>query len=40
MKGLVIGFILVIGLSYGGAKAYIHYKVSDGVDAAVIGMEP
>lgn len=40
MKGLLIGFILVIGLAYGGAKAYIHYKVSDGIDAAVIGMEP
>lgn len=40
MKGLLIGLILVVGLGYGGAKAYLHYQVSDGVDAAVMGMEP
>lgn len=40
MKTLLIGLILLVGLSYGGVKAYLHYKVSDGMDAAVIGMEP
>jgi hypothetical protein len=38
MKGLLIGLVLVAGLAYGGAKAYLHYHVSDSVDAVFKGM--
>lgn len=38
MKGILIGLILVAGLAYGGAKAYLHYHVSDGVDEIFVAM--
>jgi len=37
---LLIGLVLLVTLAYGGAKAYIHYKAGDGVDAAVLYMAP
>lgn len=40
MKKILIGFVLLAGLGYGGAKAYVHYKASDGVDAAVMAIAP
>jgi len=40
MKYIVGGVILLLVLGYGGAKLYLHYKVSDGVDTAVMAMEP
>lgn len=40
MKFVLIGLLLLVGLGYGGAKVYLHYQVSDGVDAVVIGMAP
>ena len=40
MKFLLIGIVLLAGLGYGGAKAYIHYQVSDGVETAVVVMAP
>jgi hypothetical protein len=35
MKYILIGLVLLIGLGYGGAKAYIHFKVSDRVDSVI-----
>jgi len=40
MKFLLIGIVLLGGLGYGGAKAYIHYQVSDGVETAVMVTAP
>lgn len=40
MKFVLIGIVLLVGLGYGGAKVYLHYQVSDGVDSVVIGMAP
>ena len=40
MKKVLIGLLLVVGGGYGGAKAYIHYKASDSVDAAVMAISP
>ena len=40
MKNLLIGLVLLVGLGYGGAKAYIYYQVSDRVDAVIPMMAP
>ena len=40
MKYVLIGIVLLAGLGYGGAKAYIHYQVSDGVETAVMVTAP
>ncbi len=40
MKNLLIGLVLLVGLGYGGAKAYIYYQVSDRVDAVIPVMAP
>jgi hypothetical protein len=40
MKFVLIGIVLLAGLGYGGAKAYIHYQVSDGVETAVMVTAP
>ena len=40
MKSILIGAILLIGLAFGAAKFYLYYKVSDGMDSAVLAMEP
>lgn len=37
---ILIGLVLLVTLAYGGAKAYIHFKASDGVDAAVMFLAP
>lgn len=40
MKFALIGLVLLVGLGYGAAKAYIHYKVSDSVEAAALMITP
>jgi hypothetical protein len=40
MKFILIGLVALVGLAYGGAKAYIHYQVSDSIDAAVLMLAP
>jgi hypothetical protein len=40
MKFVLLGLVLLVGLGYGGAKVYLHHRVSNGVDSAVIGMAP
>ena len=40
MKFVLIGLILLVGLGYGGAKVYLHYQVSDGMDSAIMVMAP
>lgn len=40
MKIILIGAILLLGLGYGGAKFYLHYKVSESMDTAVLVMSP
>jgi len=40
MKFVLIGLILLAGSGYGGAKAVIHYQVSDAVETAVMVTAP
>ncbi|MCP4769628.1 MAG: hypothetical protein GY875_25635 [Gammaproteobacteria bacterium] len=40
MKYILIGLLLLPGLGYGGAKAYLHYQVSDHVETAVLVTAP
>jgi hypothetical protein len=40
MKNLVIAVIVIGGLAYGGAKFYLHHKVSESMDAVVIQLAP
>ena len=40
MKFVLVGAVLLIGLAFGAAKFYLYYKVSDGMDSAVLAMEP
>ncbi len=40
MKNLVIWAIVMGGVAYGGAKLYLHNKVSDTMDMAVLMMSP
>lgn len=38
MKFVLIGLVALLGLGYGGAKAYLHYHVSNGMDSAIVMM--
>lgn len=40
MKYFIIGAILLIGLGYGGAKIFLYYKVSNGMEFAVEAVSP
>ena len=40
MKFILIGLVLLVGLGYGSAKAYLHYQVRDGVETAVLVTAP
>ena len=40
MKYFLIGLVLLTGLGYGGAKGYLYYKVSDGVDSVIPMIAP
>ena len=40
MKYFIIGIILLIGLGYGGAKFFLYYKVTEGMDSATAAVAP
>lgn len=40
MKFFLSGLVLLVGLGYGGSKAYIYYQVSDRVDSAIPFISP
>jgi len=40
MRNIVIAAIVIGGLAYGGAKLYLHHKVSESMDTVVIRMAP
>ena len=40
VKKILMGLLLLAAAGYGGAKAYIHYKVSDSVDTARLIIAP
>ena len=40
LKILIVSVVLVAGLGYGGAKAYIHHKVSESIDSALMMTTP
>ncbi len=40
MKNFLIGIIILIGAGYGIAKFYLHYKVSESLESAVIAVSP
>ena len=40
MKNLVVWAIILGSVGYGGSKYYLHHKVEEGVDAAVLMMSP
>ncbi len=40
LKFLLIGILSLAAIGYGGAKAYIYYKVSDGVETALMMSAP
>ncbi len=40
MRLILIGAVLLVGLGYAGAKGYLYYKVSQGVETAVLMMSP
>jgi hypothetical protein len=40
MKNLVVWALILAGVSYGGAKFYLHTKVADTMDTAVLMMSP
>ena len=40
MKNFVVLALILGGLSYGGAKLYLHSKVGDTMDTAVLMMSP
>jgi len=40
MKFILIGIILLIGVAFAAAKFYLHYKVSDAMDSAIVAASP
>ncbi len=40
MKFILIGTVLLVGVVFAAGKFYLYYKVSDGVDSAVLAMSP
>lgn len=40
IKFLLIGLVALIAVGFGGSKFYMHYKVSKGVDQAIIALSP
>lgn len=40
MRLILIGAVLLVGLGYGGAKGYLYYKTSQGIESAVLMMSP
>lgn len=40
MKAILIGAVLLVGLAFGAAKFYLYYKVSEGMDSAVLAISP
>lgn len=40
MKFILIGLVVLISAGYGGSKFYLHHKVSESVDIAVVALAP
>ena len=40
MKFILIGIVLLIGVPFAAAKFYLHYKVSDAMDSAIVEVSP
>lgn len=40
MKFILIGAVAIVGLGFGAAKFYLHHKVGQGMDAAILAMSP
>lgn len=40
MRLILIGAVILVGLGYAGAKGYLHYKATQGIETAVLMMSP